>query len=249
MTPCRLRRRLRHAARSVSAYFLATRQRSYSFLAGATLVLLTGCHGPLSALDPMGPAAAAIATLWWVMFSAAAALFSLVIGLLAWAYCKPGYGTRTSARTWLLHAGVLMPSVVLAALAGYALLLGERLAAHADADMIQVQAIATQWHWQFHYPQLDAAPATAALHIPVARTVEVTVISNDVIHSFWVPRLAGKIDVIPGHNNRIRLRAEQPGTYEGVCAEFCGFGHTGMRFQVIAHTADRYRDAVLKAAP
>lgn len=180
------------------------------------------------------------------MFAGATALFVLVLGLLYWAYRKPGYAARTAPSTWLLHAGVLMPAVLLTALAGYALLLGQRLVAQPQVRAVHVEAIATQWTWQFRYPQLDATMQTPVLHIPAGQPVEVRVTSEDVIHSFWVPRLAGKIDAIPGHATRVQLQADRPGEYEGVCAEFCGLGHTGMRFRVIAHAADRYRAALME---
>jgi cytochrome c oxidase subunit 2 len=210
---------------------------------------LGGCRDqPLSTLDPAGPAAGPVATLWWVMLGGAAGLFVLVMGLLWQAFRRPGYGAGTSPRTWLLHGGVLMPAAVLAVLTAYALYLGERLIARPAAQDVHVQATATMWNWQFRYPQMDAAPSTGVLHIPAGRPVEVLVTSNDVIHSFWIPRLAGKIDAIPGHQTRVRLQADQPGEYEGQCAEFCGLGHTGMRFRVIAHAADQYPAAVLESA-
>jgi cytochrome c oxidase subunit II len=193
--------------------------------------------------------AGSIATLWWVMFFSASALFILVIALFGWAYLKPGFASNTSPRTWLLHAGVIMPSVLLAALAAFAFWLGERLVARSDADVFQVEAIATRWAWHFRYPDVEAAPNSSVLHIPAGRTVEVRVISEDVIHSFWVPRLAGKIDAIPGHQTRVQLIANRPGEYEGVCAEFCGIGHTDMRFRVIAHAQDQYRSALLSTSP
>jgi cytochrome c oxidase subunit 2 len=183
------------------------------------------------------------------MLSGATALFVLVIGLLWQAYRKPGYGAGTSLRAWLLHGGVLMPAAVLTVLAAYAFYLGEGLMARSDEPVVRVQAIAMMWDWQFRYPQIDAAPTTGVLHIPAGRPVEVLVTTNDVIHSFWIPRLAGKIDAVPGHETRVRLQADQPGEYQGQCAEFCGLGHTAMRFRIIAHSSDNYRTAVLRTSP
>lgn len=187
-------------------------------------------------------------TLWWVMFAGAAALFVLVVGLLWLTYRRPGYAAGTSSRTWLLGGGVLMPLAVLTALAAYAFHLGERLIARSDAQVVRIEAIAMMWDWQFRYPQLDGSSSTAVLHIPAGVPVEMIVTSTDVVHSFWIPRLAGKIDAIPGHETRLQLQADQPGQYEGQCAEFCGLGHTAMRFSVIAHEADRYPAAVLEGA-
>ncbi len=182
------------------------------------------------------------------MFVGATALFFLVMGLLWLAYRQPGYGAKTSARAWLLGGGLLMPMTVLTALAIYAFYLGERLIARSDAQVVQVRAIGVMWDWQFHYPRMEGAARTAVLHIPAGQPVDMLVTSNDVIHSFWIPRLAGKIDAIPGHETKVRLQADAPGEYEGQCAEFCGIGHTDMRFKVIAHAADEYRAAVLESS-
>ena len=86
------------------------------------------------------------------------------------------------------------------------------------------------------------------LHLPAGVTVDIAVSSRDVIHSFWVPRFAGKIDAVPGHVNFLRLRADEPGRYEGRCSEFCGLGHTTMRFAVIVHRAEDYPAALRQAA-
>ena len=86
------------------------------------------------------------------------------------------------------------------------------------------------------------APSTFdVLHIPVDRPVEVMATSTDVVHSFWVPQLGGKIDATPGHAARLRIMADRPGHYGGVCAEYCGTGHSGMRFRVEAHDAEDFR--------
>jgi len=231
--------------------FNATPHRRPSFLILASLCALGGCdHRPLSTLDAAGPAAGPIVSLWWAMFAAATALFVLVVGLLWLAYRKPGYAGRISVRTWVLGGGVLMPIAVLTVLATYAFYLGERLIARSDEQVVQVQAIASMWNWQFRYPQMNDAASTPVLHIPAGQPVDMLVTSNDVIHAFWIPRLAGKIDAIPGHETRIRLQADEPGEYEGQCAEFCGIGHTHMQFKVIAHAADEYRAVVPRnAAP
>lgn len=209
---------------------------------------LAGCRGALSALDPASPAAASVASLWWIMAGGATVLFAAVMVLLSLTYIRPGFAADTSSRIWLLHAGVLMPLVILVALTGAALELGERLVTSSAAETMRVQVLASRWSWRFRYPHFDDATSTV-LHIPVGRPVEVRITSADVIHSFWVPRLAGKIDAIPGHDTRVMLQADSPGEYEGQCAEFCGLGHAGMRFRVIAHDAERYGPSVLDGTP
>ena len=112
--------------------------------------------------------------------------------------------------------------------------------------LLRVEARPQQWVWEFRYPGVEGA-TTGTLHLPAGRPVDVAVIGTDVIHSFWVPRLGGKIDAIPGHVNVIRLSADRPGTYGGVCAEFCGTGHADMAFTVIAHPPETYAPALAEA--
>lgn len=215
-------------------------RRLASLIAASALPLLGGCTGPLSALDPAGPAAEAVATMWWVMFWASVALFLLVAGLLGAVWWRPGFGSSVSAMRWVVLGGLVMPGVLLTLLVAYALFTGERLLPIGESPT-RVAAHGLRWQWQFSYPDAPDAPATPVLHIPAGEPVDVLVTSGDVIHSFWVPRLAGKIDAIPGHENIIRIQADEPGTYRGVCAEFCGGGHTDMRFTIEAHAPDDYR--------
>ena len=130
-----------------------------------------------------------------------------------------------------------------------AFVLGERLVARpGSAEPLRLEAEGRQWQWTFRYPEAGGLVTVDTLHIPAGREIAFTVTSADVIHSFWVPRLGGKIDAVPGHRNTIRLRADRPGRYGGACAEFCGIGHTAMRFTVVAHPAADY-DAALRLNP
>lgn len=214
------------------------------------LLAVSGCAGSLSTLDPAGPSAQAVATLWWVMFWASVALFLLVSGLLAAVWLRPGFGASVSPKRWILFGGLVMPGVLLSLLVGYALFTGERLLPVALADQpARVAAHGVRWQWQFSYPDAPGSETTSVLHIPAGEPVDVLVTSGDVVHSFWVPRLAGKIDAIPGHQNIIRIQADRPGTYSGVCAEFCGGGHTDMRFVVEAHATEDYAAAINGGQP
>jgi cytochrome c oxidase subunit 2 len=189
----------------------------------------------LSTLDPAGPVAASIARLWWVMLGGAALIAALVFGCLAAAFLRrqPAKG---SVRLWVLGLGLAFPTVTLTALLFYALLAGERLLAQpGQPDVLRIDATARQWTWSFSYP--DGGPAVpdgGPLPIPVGRTVDVHVTSEDVIHAFWIPRLGGKIDAVPGHVNVVRLQASEPGVFGAQCAEFCGDGHAAMFFWVEA---------------
>lgn len=190
-------------------------------------------------MDTAGPAAGDIATLWWVMLGGAALLTLLTLTLLALAFRRRGgrQGKQNSG-LWIGWLGLAMPGVVLTALLGYALLLGERSLARPANDVVLVEATGHQWYWTFRQPGVAGAIASRhVLHIPAGRPVDVRIASADVIHSFWVPRLGGKMDAIPGVVNTLRIEASDPGVFEGQCAEFCGLDHTTNRFRVIAHNA------------
>lgn len=204
----------------------------------------------MSTLDPAGPHAASVARLWWVMFLGAAAILLLVMALLLRAFVTSAR-TRASARLWLLGGGVLFPVTTLGALLAYALMSGERLLAHPGRpEVTRVDVLARQWRWEASYPLKDgtSARSVGTLHIPAGTPVDIHVASADVIHGFWIPRLGGKIDAVPGHVNVIRLTADAPGTYRGVCAEFCGNGHAGMDMAVVAHPPGEYAAALARLA-
>lgn len=211
--------------------------------------MLGGCGGPFSTLDPAGPAAASVARLWWVMLGGSALLFLLVMVLLLLAFLRPGIASGTGERLWLFWGGLVMPGLVLAALLVFGLASGERLLAHPGTPgILRVEARPQQWIWRFTYPEAEGMETTGLLHIPAGRPVDVHVIGGDVIHSFWVPRLGGKLDAIPGHTNILRLKAAEPGLYDGLCAEFCGTFHAEMRFAVQAHPAEEYEAVLARLA-
>jgi cytochrome c oxidase subunit 2 len=106
----------------------------------------------------------------------------------------------------------------------------------AGEEVLPIQVTGHQWWWTFAYPTLGVVTANE-LHVPIGRAVQVHLRSADVIHSFWVPRLAGKMDVIPNQENRMWFKADRPGIYFGQCAEFCGVSHAHMGFRVVAQTA------------
>ncbi|AJP74348.1 cytochrome c oxidase subunit II [Sphingomonas hengshuiensis] len=195
-----------------------------------------GCAGPLSTLDAQGPAADDIATLWWGMLAGAAILSLLVFGLLALAFRRRQRGGAGGAGLWIGWLGVAMPAVILTVLLGYALMLGERTIARPAPGVLKVDATGHQWYWSFRQPGAAGVIETRdVLNIPAGRPIDVQIGSTDVIHSFWVPRLGGKMDAVPGQVNVLRLEASAPGIFEGQCAEFCGLHHARNRFRVIAH--------------
>lgn len=209
---------------------------------------LAGCSGELSALDPSGPAAASIARLWWVMLAGSAVLFALVMVLFALAWLRPGFGSSVSPQRWVLLGGLLLPAVVLIPLVAYGLVAGERLLPLPGMQLPRIEVQAERWRWNFRYPQQGGLTTEGVLHLPAGTPVDIVVSSRDVIHSLWIPRLAGKIDVIPGRINTLRLQADTPGRYQGQCAEFCGQEHTRMRFDVVVHAQADYAAALTAAA-
>jgi len=179
------------------------------------------------------------------MFCGALALFALVIALLAVSLLRPARLSAIRPGQWIVGGGLLLPVPILVALLVAALALGEQLLPRqTGTPPMRIEAVASRWQWQFSYPDLSAAPSSGVLHLPAGQPVEIVVRATDVIHSFWVPRLGSKIDAIPGHSNIIRLQADKPGTYQGVCAEYCGEGHETMGFVVEAHAPADYAAAI-----
>ena len=162
--------------------------------------------------------------------------FSLAVGLaFTWAFARQrsNADADVSETLWTRWLGVGLPMLVLTALLGATLLLGERQFVR-DQSLPVVRATASQWEWRFEPLASDGSsgPASPRLSLATGQAVIVELVSRDVIHSFWVPRLAGKMDVVPGKRNRHLIRADRPGTYVGQCAEYCGVGHARMRFVV-----------------
>ncbi len=205
---------------------------------------LAGCGGPYSTLEPQGPAASSIAALWWGMAIGSAILFLLVMAAFWVAVTRPGWGRRFSPRQWIVGGGLVLPAVVLPPLVVWALVAGERLLPLPGRDVQRIEVTAYAFGWRFAYPDHGAATTEGVLHLPAGEPVDLVITAEDVIHSFWVPALAGKLDAIPGKTNVLRLQADRPGTFRGQCAEFCGIGHAFMRFAVEVHPPDAFADAI-----
>lgn len=197
-------------------------------------------------LHPAGPAAGTIAQIWWVMLIGAAAILVLVLGLLTTALLRrPSSDAEPGSDAWIWVLGLGFPLVTLAALTGYGLVMGERLLPRDAPDLVTVEAEARQWAWTFGYPDKPGFVTEDVLHIPAGRPVDVRITSRDVVHAFWVPRLAGKLDAVPGHANVLRIEAATPGTYAGQSAEFSGTGYREHLFTVEAHDPESW-DAFLR---
>ena len=205
---------------------------------------LSACAGPLSTLEPSGPSAQAIATVWWWMLGASTLVLLAVVALWLLAMRSrrdhaPEQARRVGRR-WLVGGGLLLPTAAIVALVVFGspaglhqLPLPGRANADAGGPPLRIDVHARQWAWELHYPEAGVRLENE-LRLPVGRTVDLHVSSGDVIHSFWVPRLGGKLDAIPGRVQVVRLRADEAGRFLGQCAEFCGLGHAHMRMEVHA---------------
>lgn len=211
-------------------------------LAGAVGLVMTGCasDAPQNVLEPAGEWARKADGLWNLTFAIAIGVFVLVQAALIYSViryrAKPGREARQfegNARLEVILT--VIPALILAAIAVPTIGTIFDLATEPDGEgVLQVNVEGRQYWWMYEYPDLDIVTANE-LHIPVGTPVNVTIEGYDVNHSFWVPRLAGTQDVIPGRINRLTLEADEPGTYRGQCKEFCGLSHANMALRVIAH--------------
>ncbi|MCC6887429.1 MAG: c-type cytochrome [Hyphomicrobiales bacterium] len=211
--------------------------RASSWLLLPAAGLVAGCDNRQSVLWPHGPEAAQILNLGLVLFMTAALVLALV-GAALWLALRgtPAARSRLAREHTVLVAGLVFPVVTLTALLGYSVWLQAGLRAFGLADVERIEVVGEQWWWRLHYVDRNGRPFASAneIRIPVGRTVEISLRSADVIHSFWVPSLAGKLDAIPGRTTRLRLAAHAPGIYRGQCAEYCGGPHALMAFEVVA---------------
>jgi heme/copper-type cytochrome/quinol oxidase subunit 2 len=202
-------------------------------------------------LHPAGPAAGTIAEIWWIMLAGATVIVLLVLGLLTAAMLRrpTSASANQGAGLWFWGLGLGFPLVVLSALTVYGLFLGERLLPRQTSEVVIVHAEARQWAWRFGYDDAPDLATEGVLHIPAGRPVDVRITSVDVVHSFWVPRLAGKLDALPGHVNVLRIEATAPGSFAGQSAEFSGQGYREHVFIVEAHDPEAWARFLQGAAP
>jgi cytochrome c oxidase subunit 2 len=190
-----------------------------------------------STLTTHGPDAGHIAGLFWLMLTLGSAIYLAVMVLWVTALFRGRKGPKRSRfgdNAFILAGGVALPTVVLVVLATATVHVTNTITARR-ADPLRIEVRGYQYWWQIAYPGTSVITANE-LHIPVGRPVEIGLQAVDVDHSFWVPGLAGKTDLLPDQHNIIRLQADKAGTYRGQCAEFCGLQHAHMAFLVIAQS-------------
>lgn len=222
------------------------------------VALLTGFGGRQSALNPAGPQAARIEDLWWLMVWVCTGVFVLVMAALVGAMVKgrrraragsdalilppPPEGERRMTRVVAASLGVTV--VVLFGLLVASIATGRATSPlQAPEDALTVKVTGHQWWWDFEYE--DPVPSRIVrtaneMHIPVGMPVRLKMTSADVIHSFWVPSLHGKLDLIPGRIGDLLIQADRPGVFRGQCAEFCGHQHSHMQLLVIAEPPEQF---------
>lgn len=210
--------------------------------------LLSACsiievdNNPLTTFEPAGPFADQIDDLFWLVFWIATAVFAIVmLGLVVILVFFRDRGDKDEGKPEpkQLHGSpklevlwTVIPALILAAIAVPTVSSVFELT-ECGSDAMQVDVIGHQWWFEFHYPDQDITTANV-LMVPVGKEVCAEMTSADVIHSFWIPALNGKRDVIPGQTSNLRLQADEPGEYWGHCAEFCGLSHSLMRIRVQA---------------
>jgi cytochrome c oxidase subunit 2 len=217
---------------------------------GVVLMTLTaGCHGEQSMVAPEGPAARGIATHGWYLFSVCAVVYGLVLAATAWALLRPrkeadGAPATDRRLRLVVTVAVALTAVTLVTLVVSSVLAGRGLMSPSGAGAVTIDVVGHQWWWEFQYRDVSPSEFVTSpneLHIPVGVPVVLKAQSRDVIHSFWVPNLHGKRDLIPGQITHTWIQADRPGVFRGQCAEFCGHQHARMAFTVIAEPMDRFK--------
>ncbi len=197
-----------------------------------------------SALEPQG-AARFIAELWWLLLGLGTMVFLIVMVYLVVALWRrqqgspldppqPVRGTRS-----IVLGGIILPIVVLSVVSFATVRTLWALSSLTKADPLVIHVIGQQWWWEVQYPDHQFETANE-IRIPVGEPVQIRLSSDNVIHSFWVPELHGKLDLIPGKPNTFWIQADRPGEYRGLCAEYCGVQHANMMFLVIAEPPEQF---------
>lgn len=224
---------------------------STALVAAATL---SACSGPQTAFDPGGVEAARVLTLFWVLLVGAVAIWIVVIGISYYAtkVSPERHDERTGLRL-IIWGGCVFPVVVLAPLLFWGLEMMPDLRRPGGGPTIAVSG--ERFWWRIAYDvegdpgvvrnlPRGGIPSANEIWIPVDQRTEILLSSPDVIHSLWVPPLAGKMDAIPGRVNRLVFEPTEHGVYNGACAEFCGTGHAQMGLRVVVATAEEFADYV-----
>jgi cytochrome c oxidase subunit 2 len=198
-------------------------------------------------LDPQGPVSQAMADLWWLMLGLGGVVFVTVVVVLALglfrrrppAEQETGPERRNAFGRWFVVGGVVAPLVILLVVFGATVRAVQSVPTTAPPEALVIEVVGHQFWWEVRYPN-EGITVRDELHLPVGRPVNLQLTSADVIHSFWVPALAGKLDLLPDHTNTLVLQADEPGEHRSRCAEFCGLEHTKMVLTVVAEPEEQF---------
>ena len=224
----------------------------------ATAGAAAAANGGFTPQTPYSPNATRINSTYYLILGFTAFIFVLVETLLVvfvWRYRSRGRGrdvegAQVHGHTRLELIWTAGPVLILATIATFvfAKLPGIANVPQASAaDRVNVKVIAHQFYWEYRYP--NGAVSINDLHVPVGKVTYLTIVSQDVDHSFWIPNLGGKTDAIPGRVNHSCFQPRATGVFEGQCAEFCGVFHEAMQARVVSEPAADYRTYVTKTAP
>lgn len=222
-------------------------------LAGAVFfVALAGCAGEPSMLEPAGPTAARLRDLWWLMLAVGSVVWLLVVAVLVVVVVRgrgeDGEPDRWSGQPLVFAGGIVLPVLILIPVLLIVFQVAEDLSHEAEPGDVAISVVGEQFWWRVAYDGSGAAISANEVHVPVGRPVTLELTSTDVIHSFWVPNVAGKTDLIPGETTFLRFEVEDPGVYRGFCAEFCGIQHARMRLVMVAQPPAEFEDYVRHVA-
>lgn len=223
--------------RSSKDYFHTTLLRDVcGWIIAIGLLWLTGCSGQRSALDPAGDAAERVANLYWWMIAGSVVILLLMIGLTIYAIrARRQPDNERKGNLLIVGGGVVLPTVVLTTLLVYGLAMLPDFTAPAPAGSLKITVHGKQWWWRVRYESAAGQWVELAneIRLPVNEYVEFRLESYDVNHSFWIPPLGGKLDLIPGRITRLALKPTRTGVFQGMCAEYCGMSHAFMQFPVV----------------
>lgn len=212
------------------------------FLSGC-LLAVAGCAGVQSALEPAGREAERIGQLFWWMVAGGAIIWVIMVSLTLYAvYLHKGPHPERLTRWLVIYGGAIVPTLILIFLLSFGLAMLPDLVRPAPRGSMVVEVHGLQWWWRVRYPRPDGEAVELAneVCIPVDQPVEFHLASEDVIHSFWVPSIGGKVDMIPGRKTRLVLHPTKTGIFRGTCAEYCGTSHAWMSFYVRVVTRDEF---------
>jgi cytochrome c oxidase subunit 2 len=218
----------------------------------AALALPLAAFAQQRILSPAGPAGASLARLGWFVLILSLVVLGVMWLILALVLTRPRGSLDEhepadtgGGQNWIFIGGFAFPAAVLAIMyiAGLDSMSHFPLSGGMNTKDAEIRIVGHQWWWELQYlggPLNEHFTTANEIHIPAGRTVDIDLASEDVIHSFWVPALHGKVDLIPGQMNRIRVEASHPGVFRGQCAEFCGAEHAKMIISVVAETPEDY---------